>query len=110
MMLTAKEQQFFDYWSQQRQRKKQFLRKLSIGLPLSAFIAAAVFINLLAGWYKKADMDLHTHSSVIIVVLVALLGTVVFITIFSAYHRWDHNEAYYHDLLRKQESTQKNKV
>lgn len=102
-MLDPREEAFLQYWSAQRQRKKQFLRRLSVGLPVGAILAAAILLNLLSGWYERADMDLRTHSSVIVVVMVALFGVIVFITIFSAYHKWDQNEKAYHELKRKKE-------
>jgi hypothetical protein len=40
---------------------------------------------------------------VIIVVLVAAIGIVVFITLFSVRHKWEQNELLYHELLRKKE-------
>jgi ATP/ADP translocase len=101
-MLNEKEEAFLKYWEDQRTRKKQFLRKFSIGLPLGVFLASAILINLFSGWYKKADMDLHAHASTIIVVIIALLGIVVFITVFSAHYRWDQNELQYQELKRKQ--------
>lgn len=104
MMLSKEEDEFINYWAAQRLRKKQFLRKFSIGLPLAVCIAAAVFVNFLSGWYQRADMDVRSHSSVIIVVLIAVLGIVVFITIFSAHYRWDQNELHYKELLKKKES------
>jgi len=100
-MLTKEEEKFLQYWESQRLRKKQFLRKFSIGMPLGVFIAAALLANLLSGWYKKATMELNSNSSVIIVIMVALLLIVVFITIFSAHHRWDRNETLYQELLKK---------
>ena len=100
-MLNKKEEDFLQYWEEQRKDKKKFLRKVSIGLPLGVLLAAAVLINFLSGWYKKADMDIRSHSSVIIVVLIALVGIVVFITIFSAHYRWDQNEMQYKELLSK---------
>lgn len=102
-MLTQEEEKFFNYWKEQRLKKKQFLRKLSIGLPLGVLIAAALLINLLSGWYKKATMQLNSDPSVIIVILVAMIGIVIFITIFSAHHRWDRNEAFFQELLNKKE-------
>lgn len=102
-MLTQEEEKFLAYWQDQRLRKKQFLRKFSIGLPLGVLIAAALIINFLSGWYKKADMELHNNSSIIIVVLIATLAIVIFITIFSAHHRWDQNELLYQELLNKKE-------
>jgi ATP/ADP translocase len=109
-MLTQEEERFFNYWQEQRLRKKQFLRKFSIGLPLGVLIAAALLVNLLSGWYKKAMMELNSDSSLIIVVLIALIAIVVFITIFSAHHRWDRNETMYQELLRKKEDSSMQQV
>ncbi|HEX2605858.1 MAG TPA: hypothetical protein VHK91_00700 [Flavisolibacter sp.] len=100
-MLTQEEEKFVAYWSAQRLRKKQFLRKFSIGLPLGVIIAVAVIINLVSGWYEKADMELHRDSSLIVVILIALIAIVVFITLFSAHHKWDRNEQFYQELLNK---------
>src|SRR6476660_9283541 len=100
-MLTPEEEKFFLYWKEQRKRKKQFLRKLSIGMPLGVLIAGALLVNLFSGWYKKATMVLNSDPSLIIVILIALIGIVIFITIFSAYYRWDRNESLYQDLVKK---------
>ena len=100
-MLTPEEEKFFLYWQDQRKKKKQFLRKLSIGMPLGVLIAAALLLNLFSGWYKKATMVLNSDPSLIIVILIALIGIVIFITIFSAYHRWDRNESLYQELVKK---------
>lgn len=101
-MLTKEDENFIKYWEDQRQRKKQFLRKISFGLPLGVFMVLAVFISMLSGWYQKADMVLHEYSSLIIVVLVAGLAIIFFITYFSAQHKWDMNEQHYQELLQKQ--------
>jgi amino acid transporter len=100
-MMTPEEEKFYLYWQDQRKRKKQFLRKLSIGMPLGVLIAGTLLVNLFSGWYKKATMVLNSDPSLIIVILVALIGIVIFITIFSAYHRWDRNESLYQDLVKK---------
>jgi amino acid transporter len=103
-MMTPEEQKFFNYWKEQRLHKKKFLRKLSIGLPLAVLAALVFVINLFSGWYKKATMQLNSDPSVIIVILVALIGIVIFITIFSAHHRWDRNETLFQELLKKEDS------
>ena len=100
-MLSSEEEGFLRYWSDQRLRKKQFLRKFSIGLPIAVVLAGALIINLLSGWYKKADMVLRSNSSILIVILIAIVGIVVFITIFSTHHKWDQNELHYQELLKK---------
>jgi hypothetical protein len=50
-------------------------------------------------------MQLNSDPSVIIVILVALIGIVIFITIFSAHHRWDRNETLFQELLKKEDSS-----
>ena len=102
-MLTKHDEDFLRYWSVQRQRKKQFLRKLSIGLPLAVLIVSAVIINFLSGWYAEADRIIRSNSSVIIVVLIAVVAIVVFITMFSARHKWDQNELHYQELMERKE-------
>ena len=39
----------------------------------------------------------------IIVVLIAGLAIVVFITLFSAHHKWDQNELHYQELMAREE-------
>lgn len=102
-MLSKEEEKFLRYWEIQRKKKKQFLRKLSIGMPLGVIIVVALVVNFLSGWYDKADVMLRQNASVIIVVLIAALGIVVFITIFSARHKWDQNELHYQELMEKRD-------
>ena len=102
-MLTKHEEDFIRYWSAQRLRKRQYLKKLSIGLPLGVLIAGALLVNFLSGWYKKADMEIRSDSSLIIVVLIACMAIVVFVSVFATRHKWDQNELHYQELLKKKE-------
>ena len=102
-MLTKEEAAFISYWSAEREKKKKFLKKLSIGLPLGVLIAAGSLVSLFSGWYKKADMALHMNGSVIIVVLIAVIAIVIFITVFSAHHKWDQNELHYRELMARKD-------
>ncbi len=70
-------------------------------MPLGVLVASTLLINLFSGWYKKATMVLNSDPSLILVILVALIGIVIFITIFSAYHKWDMNESLYQELVKK---------
>jgi membrane protein YdbS with pleckstrin-like domain len=101
-MLTQEEQDFLKYWAEQRLRKKKTLKQFSIGLPMGVMIVLALFINLLVGWHKKAAMIMQSHGSIIITVVVAAVGIVVFMTIFSRNHQWDMYEQRYQELLQKQ--------
>ena len=100
-MLTPEEEKFVQYWEDQRQRKKEFLKKFSIGLPLIALLCVAFFINFLSGWYGKADNELRRHSSLLVTILVAVIIIVVFVAIFSVRHKWEQNESDYQSLLKK---------
>ncbi len=100
-MLTAEEEKFLAYWQEQRQNKKAFLRKFSVGLPVLSLIAVAFFINFLSGWFERADKELRRHSSLIIVILIAVVAIVVFVTLFSIHHKWDRAEADYQALLKR---------
>ena len=101
-MLTEQENDFIKYWEANRLRKKKVLKQLYVGLPLAVVLVIAIFVNFFSGWYKRADMQLHTEdSSLILVLLAAALLIVVFIVVFSARHRWDMNEQRFNELLAR---------
>lgn len=101
-MLTKEETSFIEYWEQNRLRKKQVWRQLSVGLPLAVLLVIAIFVNFFSGWYKRAEMTLRTENpSLILVLLVAALLIVVFVVVFSARHKWDMNEQRYRELLSR---------
>ena len=102
-MLTEDEKKFIASWKVDRLRKKKLIRQLSVGLPLAVVLVIAIFINFFSGWYKRADMEIRSSSSLIIVLMVAGIGIVVFMTVFSAKHKWDINEQRYRELLEKKD-------
>ena len=102
-MLTEEEKKFIEYWENHRLRRKKLLKQLAIGLPLAVLIVAAIFINFFSGWYKRADMMLRANSSLIIVVIVAIVLIVGFTSVFSAKHQWDMNEQRYREFLAKKD-------
>jgi membrane protein YdbS with pleckstrin-like domain len=105
-MLTPEEEKFVQYWQEQRHHKKAFLKKFSIALPAISLLAILFFANFLSGWYGRADKELRRHSSLVIVILIAVIAIVVFILIFSARHKWEQNESDYETLIRKKDSVQ----
>jgi membrane protein YdbS with pleckstrin-like domain len=102
-MLTENEKRFIEYWEANRLRKKKIWRQLSVGLPMASLLVMAIAVNFFSGWYKRADMAIRSDSSIILVLLIAAILIVVFITIFSARHRWDMNEQHYRELLSRKE-------
>ena len=103
-MLSQQEQDFIRYWEVNRLSKKRFLRQFSIGLPLGVLIVVAIFVNALSGWYRQADMVLRNNSSLMLVIVIALLIIAIFIAVFSSKHKWDQNEQRYLELKRKAEN------
>jgi len=103
-MLSQQEKEFLRYWEANRLNKKRFLRQFSIGLPLGVLIAVAIFVNVLSGWYRQADMVIRNNSSLMLVIIVALVTTAVFIAIFSSRHKWEQNEQRYLELKKKAEN------
>jgi undecaprenyl pyrophosphate phosphatase UppP len=102
-MLSQQEKDFLRYWEANRLNKKRFLRQFSIGLPLGVLIVVAIFVNVLSGWYREADTIIRSNSSLMIVIIIALIITAVFIAIFSSRHKWEQNEQRYLELKQKQE-------
>ena len=102
-MLTEEEKNFVEYWEYHRLKKKKVVKQLSVGLPLGVLIVAAIFINFFSGWDKRAQMVISSDPSLILVVILASLLIVLFITIFSARHRWDLNEQRYKELLARRD-------
>jgi hypothetical protein len=105
MTLSREEEGFIEYWEQNRIRKKRVFRQLGLGLPLGVMLVVAIFVNFFSGWYKRADMELHSggQSSLILVLLIAALLIVAFVVIFSVRHKWEMNEQYYKELLARKD-------
>jgi uncharacterized protein HemX len=104
-MLTPEEQSFVDYWSIQRVKKKRSVKQFTIGLPLGVIIIVALFLNIATGWHKQATATLKSNSSLILVVLIAAVGIVVFMTIFSMRYKWEQHEQRYRELKSKEDAT-----
>ncbi|MEO6070159.1 MAG: hypothetical protein ABIN57_12920 [Chitinophagaceae bacterium] len=99
-MLTANEEKFLEYWEIERTKKKSMF-KFSMGLPLGVLMIALVFINVVSGWDKRAMAVLRSNTSFILVIVVACIGIVVFLTIFSSRYQWEQKEQQYKELMAK---------
>ena len=102
-MLTTEEQKFVTYWESNRLKQKSIIKQLMIGLPVGVIFVIAIFANFLSGWYKRAEMIFNTQSSLVLVLLVAAIIIVIFISVFSVRHRWDMNEQRYKELIAKRD-------
>ena len=102
-MLTEDEEKFVVYWENNRFRRKKLVKQLAVGLPIAVAIVVAIFVNFFSGWYKRADMMIRSQSSLVLVLIIAALLIVIFISVFSAKHQWDLNEQRYREFLAKKE-------
>ena len=101
-MLTKEEQQFLDYWSVQRTKKRKI--GFTIGFPLAVLVVAGIFLSVITGWHKQAMMVLRSDSSSILVIVLAAIAIVVFITVFSIRYQREQYEQRYNELLAKKKA------
>lgn len=100
--MTDQEKEFLKYWKQERNRGRNFSIFWKAGLPLGIVIGIGIVMNLITGWYNRANMVLNTNPSVILVLFLAILLIILFISYFTARHRWDMNELRYRELMQKE--------
>lgn len=100
--MTEEEKAFIKYWSENRERQKKFFKQLAIGLPAGAIFGIALFLNFIAGWSKQATTFLNGYPhyrSLVMVLMIAGIVIVVFISVFSVKVKWERNEQRYKELL-----------
>lgn len=104
LMFTNEEQAFIKYWEENRDKQKRFTKQLAIGLPFGVLFALAIFLNYASGWDKRVAMITKTYpsfKSLILVLIIAILAIVVFISVFSVKVKWERNEQHYKELLSR---------
>jgi hypothetical protein len=104
-MLTKEEQQFLDYWAVQRTKKRRFA--FNVGFPLGVLMVFGIFISIVTGWHKQAAMALRSDSSTILVIVLAGVAIVVFMSVFAARYQQEQHEQRYKELLVKKAAAEK---
>ena len=110
-MFSKEEQDFIKYWEENRLKQKRVFKQIAIGLPFGVLFAVAVFVNFTSGWDKRVEAITKTYpsfKSLILVLLIAVLAIVVFISVFSVRVKWEKYEQRYRELLSRSESPPKN--
>ena len=99
-MLTKDEKLFLEYWEKSREKEKQFLRQLAIGLPMGLVFALPVLLVVVFhGWYKNM---IYISDSQIIVIIIGVLCVAIFFSIFRGKFKWENNEQLYKELKFKE--------
>ena len=101
-MLTEKEEKFLIYWEKNKERDKNILRQLSLGLPLGLLIGIGILLNFMSGWYTRATMVANSQSTPLVLVI-AVIIIAVFCSIFYKRHQWEMNDQKYQELKIKKE-------
>jgi hypothetical protein len=98
-MLTRQERSFISWWQENRDRQKKKRNRLFIGLPAGLMLGLPVILNLFAHWNKRVEM---VTGGQMIVVLLAVLAIITFMSVFSVQHKWEMREQLYRELLQKE--------
>ena len=101
-MLSKNDEAFLQYWEKNRDREKNLMRHIFIGLPLGLLISAGIILSLDLNWYERANMVASSQTSPY-VLLLAVTGITIFTTIFYKRFKWDMNEQHYKELLHKKQ-------
>jgi hypothetical protein len=102
-MLNDEEKRFIAYWETNRLKQRRFVKYFQYGMPMGLVLGFSIFANLLSGWYKRASMVVNAEPSLVLVLLIAIIAIVIFISVFTVRHRWDLNEQRYRELLARQD-------
>jgi len=103
-MFTNEEQAFIKYWEENRNKQRRFTKQIALGLPFGVLFALAIFINFASGWDKRVEQITKTYpsfKSLVLVLIIAILAIVVFISVFSVKVKWEKNEQRYRELLAR---------
>jgi len=106
-MLSEKEKAFLKYWEENRVNEKSIIKQFFPGLPIGLALGAAILLMLDSGWYERANMEVQTESSPVII-FVCIVGIVAFTGFFYKKFRWEMNEQAYKELKLKEEMHSEN--
>ena len=111
-MLTDKENEFINWWELHGQHQKKSIRQWITASPLaigtSVSIILLVVISRQFGWFRRANTNLNSEaSSVVLVIVIALIGIILFSSYFTSKHRHDINEQYYRELIARRDAERK---
>lgn len=104
-MLTSEEESFLKWWEANRDHERKVRNRWYIGLPTGLVLALPVLLNMLSGWNKQVEA---ISPGQMVALLIAVLGIVVFMAIFSIRHKWEMREQAYRELTHKKRTAEKN--
>lgn len=98
-MISQENREFVDWWEKNRERERNWMNQLTIGLPLGLVFGLPVLLSVMfRGWYKRMP---YISGSQFTIILMACLGIAVFYAVFSMRFKWEMNEQRYQELKRQ---------
>lgn len=106
-MLTEKENDFLQYWSQKRLTGKKDLKVFLKGLSKGLLIGIGIAVTIMIGWYKRANMEINTQLSPFIF-LIAVIAISVFMAFIYQNYQWEMKDQYFLELQAKKKKEETN--
>ena len=110
-MISTEEQQFLQYWESHREIESTFLSKLGRGLPMAIMFGSPILLFILVvriffpDWYLKISI---ISQGMLITVIIAVIGLIVFYAYFRMQYKWELNEQLYQELKAKEKNQTSN--
>ena len=99
-MLSQKEIAFLQYWETHREEEGRWVNQLLRGLPLGLCFGLPILLCLIfRGWYKWLPF---ISQEDVLFILIAVLGIVLFYSVFRQKYLWDRKEQQYQELRARQ--------
>jgi len=106
-MLTEKEIDFLQFWSQKRLKGKKDLKEFLKGLSKGLLIGIGIAITIMIGWYKRADMEVNAQLNPFIF-FIAFMAIGVFMAFIYQNYQWEMKEQYFLELMAKKKKEESN--
>ncbi len=104
-MLTTEEENFIQYWEQNRVAHSSFISKLLRGLPMACVFGLPILLLIVCvylfipDWYIKIS---KTSPQAFFVVVIAVIIAIIFYAIVRMHFKWEMNDQMYLELKHKQ--------
>ena len=105
-MLLEKEIKFIEYWENARIKESRFSSKLISGLPTALLFGLPIILFLgivyffFPEWYTKVS---NISGGTMLTILIAVLIAGMFYSYFKMHFKWEMNEQYFMELLKKKD-------
>jgi uncharacterized membrane protein len=112
-MITAEEEKFVQFWSENREQLGTTKSKLIRGFPMASFFGIPIMLFIVCvyfffpDWYMKIS---KSTPATFVVVFIAILILIIFYAFMRMHFKWEMNEQLYKELLHKQNKQKKSNL